>query len=103
MVGIVMSEPFEYNPENLLQLNMLKEIISIKLIEVIREKMSGVYSPQVIIQSDHYPKSKFQFMVMFGCSPKAANKLTKAVFSEIKKIRANGPTETDPEQGKGRH
>jgi zinc protease len=100
MVGIVMSEPFDYNPKNLLELNMLKEIISIKLIEVIREKMSGVYSPQVMINPEHYPKSKFQFMVMFGCSPKAANKLTKAVFSEVKKIRANGPTETDLNKAK---
>ena len=100
MVGIVMSEPFDYNPKNLLELNMLKEIISIKLIEVIREKMSGVYSPQVMINPEHYPKSKFQFMVMFGCSPKAADKLTNAVFSEVKKIRANGPTETDLNKAK---
>jgi len=100
MVGIVMSEPFDYNPKNLLELNMLKEIISIKLIEVIREKMSGVYSPQVMINTEHYPKSKFQFMVVFGCSPKAADKLTKAVFSEIKKIRANGPSETDLNKAK---
>ena len=95
MVGIIMSEKLDWNPKNLLELNMLKEIISIKLIEVIREKMSGVYSPQIMINPEHYPKSKFQLMVMFGCSPKAANKLTKAVFREIKKIRANGPTATD--------
>ena len=100
MVGIVMSEPFDYNPKNLLELDMLKEIISIKLIEVIREKMRGVYSHQVMINPEHYTKSKFQFMVLFGCSPKAADKLTKAVFSEIKKIRANGPTETDLNKAK---
>jgi len=100
MVGIVMSEPFDYNPKNLLELDMLKEIISIKLIEVIREKMSGVYSPHIMIDPEHYPKSKFQFMVMFGCSPKAANKLTKAVFGEIKKIRTKGPTEIDLNKAK---
>jgi zinc protease len=100
MVGIVMSEPFDYNPRDLLELSMLKEIISIKLIEVIREKMSGVYSPQVMINADHYPKSKYQFLVMFGCSPKAANKLTNAVFGEIKKIMKNGPTETDLNKAK---
>jgi zinc protease len=95
MVGIIMSQKIDWNPKNLLEMNMLKEIISIKLIEVIREKMSGVYSPQVMISPKHYPKSKFQLMVMYGCSPKAADKLTKAVFGEIKKIRANGPTAQD--------
>ncbi len=100
MVGIVMSEPFDYNPRNLLELSMLKEIISIKLIEVIREKMSGVYSPQVMIRPTHFPKSKYELIVMFGCSPKAANKLTSAVFGEMKKIIANGPTEIDMNKAK---
>jgi zinc protease len=95
MVGIIMSEKFEWNPKNLLELTILKEIISIKLIEVIREKMSGVYSPQVMLNPDHYPGSKFQLMVMFGCSPTTADKLTKAVFGEIKKIRSKGPTAVD--------
>ncbi|MGA3013309.1 MAG: insulinase family protein [Bacteroidales bacterium] len=100
MVGIVMSKPFDYTQKNLLELSMLKEIISIKLIEVIREKMSGVYSPQVMINPTHFPQSKFQFMVMFGCSPKSADKLTKAVFSEVKKIIAKGPTEVDLDKAK---
>lgn len=100
MVGIVMSENFDWNPKNLLELNMLKEIVSIKLIEVIREKMSGVYSPQVMMNMTHFPKTKFQFIVMFGCSPKAADKLTKAVFGEIKKIREAGPTQVDLDKAK---
>lgn len=100
MVGIVMSENFDWNAKNLLELSMLKEIVSITLIEVIREKMSGVYSPQVAMNPTHFPKSKFAFMVMFGCSPKTANKLTKAVFGEIKKIRTNGPTLVDLDKAK---
>ncbi|MCX6248273.1 MAG: insulinase family protein [Bacteroidetes bacterium] len=95
MVGIVLSEKFEWNPKNLLELNMLKEIIDIKLIEVIREKMSGVYSPQVMLQPEHYPVSRANLIVLFGCAPDAADKLTKAVFKEMKKIRSDGPTQTD--------
>ena len=100
MVGIVMSEKFDWNPKNLLELTMLKEIISIKLIEVIREKMSGVYSPMVQLNPEHFPKTKFQLIVMYGCAPKAADKLTKAVFGEIKKILANGPTPVDLDKAK---
>lgn len=100
MVGIVMSEKFVWNDTNLLALAMLKEIISIKLIEEIREKLSGVYSPQVMINPEHYPQSVYQFMVMFGCSPKMTGKLTKAVFAEIKKLRSSGPTEVDLQKAK---
>ena len=95
MVGLVMSEKIDWNEKNVLCLNMIKEILSIKLIEVIREQMSGVYSPQVMLNLDQYPKPTFQLMVMFGCSPKTADKLTKAVFGVIKKIRKNGPTAVD--------
>jgi len=95
MVGIVMSEEFNWNESTLLHFRMLNEIFSIKLVEVIREKLSGVYSPQVMIDWDQYPKPSFRFIVMFGCSPKTTDKLTKAVFGEIKKIIKKGPTDID--------
>ena len=47
------------------------------------------------INFDQYPKPTVQTLVMFGCSPKTTDKLTKAVFGEIKKIRKNGPTDVD--------
>ncbi len=95
MVGLVLSEPIEWSESTRLHLSLIKEIMSIKLVEVIREKMSGVYSPQVMINTEQYPKPVMQMMVMFGCNPKTTDKLTKAVFGEIKKIRKNGPSETD--------
>ncbi|MCX6306969.1 MAG: insulinase family protein [Bacteroidetes bacterium] len=95
MVGLVMPEEFVWNEKNVLCMNMVKEIMGIKLVEVIREKMSGVYSPQVMVNMDQYPKPTVSLMVMFGCSPKTSDKLTKAVFGEIKKIRKSGPTAVD--------
>jgi len=95
MVGIGMSEPFEWNEENILHMYMLKEILQIKLIEVIREKLSGVYSPQIMLNVDKYPKSEYMMGIIFGCSPKTTDKLTKAVFGEIKTILKKGPTPED--------
>jgi zinc protease len=95
MVGLVMPEDFVWTEKNVLCMNMIREIMGIKLVEVIREKMSGVYSPQIMVNLDQYPKPTVQLMVMFGCSPKTTDKLTKAVFGEIKKIRKSGPTEVD--------
>ena len=100
MVGIVMDEKFEWNDKNLLALRMAKEIVSIKLIEVIREELSGVYSPQVQLQFDEYPTPEFSLMIMFGCSPKNTDKLTKACFSIIKNIREKGPVEADLNKAK---
>ncbi len=95
MVGIVFDEKFEWNDKNLIALRMAKEIISIKLIEVIREELSGVYSPQVQMQYEQYPTPEFSLMIMFGCSPKNTSKLTKACLGIIKSIRDKGPVDVD--------
>ncbi|HNW98446.1 MAG TPA: insulinase family protein [Bacteroidales bacterium] len=95
MVGIMQNEKFDWNDKNRICLAMIKEIMSIKLIEVIREKMSGVYSPQIQLSADQYPESEYSLMIMFGCSPSSADKLTKAVFKIMKSIRDKGPEEID--------
>ena len=95
MVGIIFNEKIDWNDKNLIALRMAKEIISIKLIEVIREAMSGVYSPQVQVQYQQCPKPEYTLMIMFGCSPKNTGKLTKACFSIISNIRKKGPTDVD--------
>lgn len=95
MVGIVQNEKFDWNEKNRLCLKMIKEIMFIKLIEIIREKMSGVYSPMVQLSADQYPESEYSLMIMFGCSPKSADKLSKAVFKLEKSLRDKGPLEVD--------
>lgn len=95
MVGIVFDEKFEWSDTSRLCLRMMNDIMRIKLVEVIREELSGVYSPQVQMNFDKYPTPEFTMMIMFGCSPKNTNKLTKAVFGIIKSIRDKGPSETD--------
>ncbi|MEI6764059.1 MAG: insulinase family protein [Bacteroidota bacterium] len=100
MVGIAFSEPIAWTDANRLHLRMLKEIISIRLIEVIREEMSGVYSPQVQFTCEQYPKSEFNLMVMFGCSPKNTGKLTKAVLGIVEKLGKKGPTAVDLDKAK---
>lgn len=100
MVGLLMSGDIEWNDKNRMSIALLQQIIDIKLVEVIREKMSGVYSPQANLSIEHYPKSEYTIMVMFGCSPKMANKLTKAVFGIMKDLIKNGPTQIDIDKAK---
>ena len=95
MVGIVNSEKIEWNDKNRICLRMIKEILSIKLIEVIREKMSGVYSPQVQINAKQFPEAEYILTVMFGCAPKNIDKLVKAVFKIEKSLRDKGPEDVD--------
>lgn len=95
MVGIIFKEDYVWNDINNLHLNMVKEVLFIKAIEIIREKMSGIYSPQLQLQLEKNPTSSFTLMAMFGCSPKMEKKIVAAMVSIIKEIQKNGPTEVD--------
>ncbi len=100
MVGLLMSGSMEWNDKNRLSMALLQGIMDIKLVEVIREKLSGVYSPQASIEMEHYPKSEYSISIMFGCSPKSADKLTKAVFGIMKDLLKKGPTQVDIDKAK---
>ncbi|MDR1975029.1 MAG: insulinase family protein [Bacteroidales bacterium] len=96
MVGLVFDiEGFDWDSEERLALSFYKEIVQIKLTEVIREKLGGVYSPQMQLGFEKYPKPEGNLMILFGCDPHRADELTNAVFEEMKKILADGPTPED--------
>lgn len=90
-VGVMFTENFEWTPKNKMIIKQISEALSIELIETIREKMSGVYSPMLNMDYDKYPETKFETMVMFSCSPKNTDKLTKAVFKILKDFQKKGP------------
>ncbi len=99
-LGLLMSGSIEWNDKNRMSIALLSEIFDIKLIEVIREKLGGTYSPQAMMDIGHYPKPEYNIMVMLDCSPKKANKLTKAVFSIMKDLLKKGPTQIDIDKAK---
>jgi zinc protease len=94
-VQIVFSGEYEYNDDNNLQVDALNEILNIKLIERLREKESGVYSPRVLANYAKLPNSRYTFTVLFGCAPANVDKLINATMEEIEKIRQNGPEPVD--------
>ncbi len=100
MVAIINHEKFDWNDKNRICLSMIKEIVSIKLIQVIREEMSGVYSPQVQIGGKQFPETEYNMVILFGCAPKNVDTLTKAVFRILNDIRTKGPDTVDVSKAK---
>jgi len=75
------------------------EILSIKLIEKLREEEGGVYGVGArgniykIGASGGY--SGYRFSISFPCGPENVKKLTDAAIAELKVIIADGPTDKD--------
>jgi zinc protease len=80
----------KWSPEAEDDLDMLSEALGIRLREILREDMSGVYGVFSVGQLERRPKPRYQFMVGFGCSPDNAEKLTKAVFDLVETVKKDG-------------
>ncbi len=90
-VGIAFSENIEWNPQNEMMVDVISNALGIELIETIREKMSGVYSPMMQMASQKIPESKYTTLVMFSCDPKNTDKLSSAVFKILENFAKKGP------------
>jgi zinc protease len=68
----------------------LGEVLKIRLREVLREDMGGVYGVSAGGGISRRPKEEYGFSVSFGCAPENVGKLEQAVWDEIKAIQDKG-------------
>ncbi len=81
---------YDYTSENNIQLSALKAALEIKILERLREKESGVYSPNVGLSVQKYPAAHYYFTISFSCATANVEKLIAAALDEIKIVRDNG-------------
>lgn len=86
---------YDYNAENNTQLDALKAALEIKILERLREKESGVYSPSVELSVQKYPSAHYYFNISFNCAKANVDKLINAALDEVNSFRQNGATEED--------
>ncbi len=92
---IVFHGDFDYNAQNKLQLDAVSRILSTKLLEVIREEKSSVYSIGARPSSSKFPDNDYSMSIYYGTSPDKLEELKSAVFDIIKGYAENGPTEEE--------
>jgi zinc protease len=85
----------KYSPKEALALEALGEVLTIKLIEQLRETESGVYGVSARGGMNKVPYGSFSFNIGFPCGPDNAEKLTASALNELQKIIASGPEEKD--------
>ena len=68
-------------------LYQLKNLLQIRLREVIREDKSGAYGVSVNAYIDGNPERFYRVTVQFGCEPDRAEELAEEVINQIKKLQ----------------
>jgi zinc protease len=89
-VSLVFHGPEKWSRETENDMRMLGEVLSMRLREILREDMGGVYGVSAGGLIARRPRPEYSFGVRFGCSPENVDKLVKAVFDEIKAIQGQG-------------
>lgn len=84
-----------YTPKEAFAMEALGEVLTIKLIEELRENESGVYGVGAYGSMGKVPYGSYNFNISFPCGPDNAEKLTASALRELQKIIDNGPDEKD--------
>jgi zinc protease len=95
MSQTIFTGPFQYSEQNAFALTALIEVMRYKLIETLREGMSGTYSPGISGTSMRIPRPEYRITVSYGSSPENAERLHKATLAIIDSLKNQGPTQAD--------
>jgi zinc protease len=94
-VELLFHDDYVYNADNNIQLDALKAALEIKILERLREKESGVYSPSVSLSIQKYPTAHYYFSITFNCAKANVDKLINAALDEVNSFKLNGATAED--------
>lgn len=95
MVTINFTGEKPYNKETNYYLSSLGEVLTIKLIEILREEKSGVYGVGATGSSSKAPYEHYTMRISFPCAPENVDDLIAATMAEINEIKTNGISEED--------
>jgi zinc protease len=92
-VSLSMGAPDKWTRDLQRDAKILSMVLRIRLREVLREDMGGVYHVAVGADLSREPTQRRNFYVFFGCDPANVDKLKTAVFDEVGKIQKSGVTD----------
>ncbi|MFH6604301.1 M16 family metallopeptidase [Maribacter algicola] len=94
-VSITWIEEMPYDSKTEMAIAALGEVLSIKLIEKLREEEGGVYGVGARGSLSKISYSSMTFSINFPCGPENVDKLVAAALAEVEKIKNEGVTPED--------
>lgn len=92
-VSLVFTGAFDWQDSNRLALQAMSEVLAIRLREVLREDLGGVYGVMCAASSYREPNVGYQVKIQFGCAPDRVEELIAATFRQIDSLQQHGKSE----------
>ena len=89
-----------YSEDLALKTQAVAEVLNIKVIEELREKMGGIYTGGFNASVTKEPYEYYSVQLNLPCGPENVEKLLAAANDEIKKLKEKGPDAKDLEKVK---
>lgn len=86
---------FKYDEQEVLNMQALQSVLTIKLIERLREDEGGVYGTGARINTSKYPKGRYNVSITIGTGTEKYRHLINLALEEVEKIKKNGPSQAD--------
>lgn len=84
-----------FSEEEQLKVQALTEVLNIKLLENLREELSGIYGGGMFGGLSKIPYNGYSIGLSFPCGPENVDKLINAAMTELDKIKKSGPSPDD--------
>jgi zinc protease len=83
-----------YNEDQELRLQAMSEVLNIRIIEELREKVQGIYGGGTYASLEKLPYSSYVFILQLPCGPEKVDTLLKAVSKEFRTLADKGPEQS---------
>ena len=93
IIGVYSGE-VAYSDDLALKVDALREVLNIKIIEDLREKMSAIYGGGIFGGLNKLPYSNYAFILQLPCGPENVDKLLAAARMEIDSVKQVGIAES---------
>jgi len=99
-ISISFTGDVQYSDEQKMVLQALGEVLNLKVIEVLREKMSMIYGGGFETAMGKHPYGHYTVGLSLPTGPENVDKVIAAAFAEIDKMKTQGPSAADLEKVK---
>ena len=100
LIMAIYSGELPYSEDLDLKGQAISEILNIRIIENLREKIQGIYGGGTGVQFEKVPYSNYSFFLQLPCGPEKVDTLLIAANAEIKSLINEGPSKENVEKVK---
>jgi zinc protease len=95
LVSFYFEGPATDSPEERLRVSALVDVLNIKIIDVLREKLTLIYGGGIGGGLNDVPYQNYHFAMSLPCGPDNVDKVITAAMGEIQKLQDAGPQSDD--------